>query len=75
MSLTGPLGAPNDSASFKVSRSHLGFVFLEGGSQTGHSSFEELSEVDGLETRGPVAGEPTNGELCDLVTATSEPVT
>ena len=53
MALTFSLGVPAFKASFKVSRSHLGFFFLERSSHTGLSSSEELPELEVLVTCEP----------------------
>ena len=73
--LIGFLGAPKSLASFKVSRSHSGFLFSEGCSQTGLSSSKELLEVEGPKTYVAGAGEPTTSEVCDPIAMYGEPVT
>ena len=65
MAFTDPLGVPTFKASFKVSRSHLGFFFLEDYSHTDLSSSEELLELETPVTCEPEAGVPTPGVPCN----------
>ena len=65
MALTSSLGVQKSRASFKVSRSYLGFFFPEDCSHIGLSSSDELQKVEDLITYEPEAGVPTTGEPCD----------
>ena len=61
MDLTSSLGVPTFKASFKVSRSHLGFFFPERSFHIGLSSSEELPELEAPVTCEPEAGVQTPG--------------
>ena len=61
MAIVSSLGEPTFKASFKVSRSHLGFFFPKGSSHTGLSSSEELPELETSVTYEPEASVPTPG--------------
>ena len=65
MDLISPLGVLAFKASFKVSRSYLGFFFPEGSSYIGLSSYEELPELEIPITCEPEAGVPTPGVPCN----------